>query len=106
MRVGFEVLDARILPEMGVKVSFMNPEPQTEEQPKKLLGIRVPTTAVQSDGEDKYVFVVKDKIAERRKVILSASYGSDMYISSGLNAGEDFVVEIPDELKDGMKVIY
>lgn len=106
VRIGFQNSDARILPEMGVKVSFMNPEPQTEEQSKKILGIRVPTTAVQSDGEDKYVFVVKDKVAERRKVILSASYGSDMYISSGLNAGEDFVVEIPAELKDGMKVVY
>lgn len=106
VRIGFQAADPRILPEMGVKVSFMNPEPQTEEQPKKVLGIRVPTTAVQSEGEDKYVFVVKDKTAERRKVTLSASYGSDMYISSGLNAGEDFVVEIPGELKDGMKVIY
>ncbi len=106
VRIGFQVTDPRILPEMGVKVSFMNAEPQAEEQPKKPLGIRVPTTAVQSEGEDKYVFVVKDKFAERRKVTLSASYGSDMYISSGLNPGEDFVVEIPDELKDGMKVSY
>jgi hypothetical protein len=61
---------------------------------------------VQSEGEDKYVFVVKEKFAERRKVTLSASYGSDMYISSGLNPGEDFVVEIPEELQDGMKVSY
>ena len=106
VRIGFQVTDPRILPEMGVKVSFMNTEPQAEEQPKKPLGIRVPTTAVQSEGEDKYVFVVKEKFAERRKVTLSASYGSDMYISSGLNPGEDFVVEIPEELKDGMKVSY
>lgn len=106
VRIGFQVTDPRILPEMGVKVSFMNTEPQAEEQPKKPLGIRVPTTAVQSEGEDKYVFVVKEKFAERRKVTLSASYGSDMYISSGLNPGEDFVVEIPEELQDGMKVSY
>lgn len=106
VRIGFQVTDPRILPEMGVKVSFMNAEPQDNDQPKKPLGVRVPTTAVQSDGEDKYVFVVKEKFAERRKVTLSASYGSDMYISSGLNPGEDFVVEIPDELKDGMKVSY
>ena len=106
VRIGFQIEDPRILPEMGVKVAFMNAEPQTEDQPKKLLGIRVPTTAVQSDGEDKYLFVVKDKVAERRKVTLTASYGSDVYISSGINAGEDFVVEIPDELTDGMKVIY
>lgn len=106
VRIGFETSDPRILPEMGVKVAFMNTEPQTENDSKKLLGIRVPITAVYSDGEDKYVYVVKDKVAEKRKVTLSASYGADVYIASGINAGEDFVVQIPDELKDGMKVTY
>jgi multidrug efflux pump subunit AcrA (membrane-fusion protein) len=91
---------------MGVKVAFMNAEPQVETESKKTLGIRVPTTAVRSDGEDKYVFVVKEKFAEIRKVTLSASYGSDVYISSGIKAGEDFVVDIPDELQDGMRVTY
>lgn len=106
VRIGFQVSDPRILPEMGVKVAFMNAEPQVETESKKTLGIRVPTTAVRSDGEDKYVFVVKENFAEIRKVILSASYGSDVYISSGINAGEDFVVDIPDELQDGMRVTY
>jgi RND family efflux transporter MFP subunit len=106
VRIGFQVSDSRILPEMGVKVAFMNTEPQVETESKKTLGIRVPTTAVRSDGDDKYVFVVKEKFAEIRKVTLSASYGSDVYISSGINAGEDFVVDIPDELQDGMRVTY
>lgn len=106
VRIGFQVSDPRILPEMGVKVAFMNAEPPVETESKKTLGIRVPTTAVRSDGEDKYVFVVKENFAEIRKVILSASYGSDVYISSGINAGEDFVVDIPDELQDGMRVTY
>lgn len=106
VRIGFQVTDPRILPEMGVKVAFMNAEPQVEAESKKTLGIRVPTTAVRSDGEDKYVFVVKEKFAEIRKVTLSASYGSDVYISSGIKAGEDFVVDIPDELQDGMRVTY
>jgi RND family efflux transporter MFP subunit len=106
VRIGFEITDPRILPEMGVKVAFMNAEPQAETESKKTLGIRVPTTAVRSHGEDKSVFIVKERFAEIRKVTLSASYGSDVYISSGINAGEDFVVDIPDELQDGMRVIY
>jgi RND family efflux transporter MFP subunit len=106
VRIAFQISDPRILPEMGVKVAFMNTEPETDEKPTQPLGIRIPTTAVLSEGEEKYVFVIKDKRAEKRKVILSASYGNDVYISSGITAGEDFAVEIPDGLKNGIRVTY
>jgi RND family efflux transporter MFP subunit len=106
VRIAFQITDPRILPEMGVKVAFMNATPETEEKTKQPLGIRIPITAVLSEGEDKYVFIVKDKRAEKRKVVLSASYGSDVYIASGITAGEDFVVEIPDDLKNGIRVTY
>jgi RND family efflux transporter MFP subunit len=104
VRIAFQISDPRILPDMGVKVAFMNAEPIVEEKPKEPLGVRVPTTAVRSDGEDKYIFVVKDGVAELRKVTLNASYGTDVYIGSGLRAGEDFVAVIPPELKDGARV--
>lgn len=104
VRIGFQVSDPRILPDMGVKVAFMNAEPVVEEKPKEPLGVRVPITAVRSEGEDKFLFVVKDGVAELRKVTLTASYGTDIYIGSGLRPGEDFVVVIPPELKDGAKV--
>lgn len=104
VRIGFQANDPRILPDMGVKVAFMNAEPTVEEETKEPLGVRVPITAVRSEGEDKFLFVVKDGLAELRKVTLTASYGNDVYIASGLRAGEDFVVVIPPELKDGAKV--
>lgn len=105
VRVAFQNLDPRILPDMGVKVSFLNPEPVEKQKPKEPLGIRVPTTAVRSDGEAKFVYVVKDGVVQERKVKLNASYGSDVYIAEGLSAGEDFVVEITPALKNGVKVI-
>jgi RND family efflux transporter MFP subunit len=105
VRVAFQSLDPRILPDMGVKVSFLNPEPVEKQKPKEPLGIRVPTTAVRSVEENKYVYVVKDGVVQQRKVKLNASYGSDVYISEGLSAGEDFVVEISPKLKNGSKVV-
>jgi len=105
VRVAFQNLDPRILPDMGVKVSFLNPEPVEKQKPKEPLGIRVPTTAVRSVEENKYVFVVKDGVAQQRKVKLNASYGSDVYISEGLSAGEDFVVDVTPQMKNGTKVI-
>ena len=106
VRIGFQLSDARILPDMGVKVAFMNAELAAEEKPQAPLGVRVPITAIRSDGETKLLFVVKDGIAELRKVTLKASYGNDAYIETGLRAGEDFVVVIPPELKDGSVVEF
>lgn len=105
VRVAFQNLDPRILPDMGVKVSFLNPEPVEKQKPKEPLGIRVPTTAVRSVNENKFVYVVKDGVVQERKVKLNASYGSDVYISEGLSAGEDFVVEISPQLKNGVKIV-
>lgn len=104
VRIGFQISDPRILPDMGVKVAFLNAERDVEEKPKEPLGVRVPISAVRNEGEDKFIFVVKDGVAELRKITLKASYGNDIYVGSGLRAGEDFVVEIPPELKDGAKV--
>ncbi len=104
VRIGFQISDARILPDMGVKVAFMNAEPVAEEQTKEPLGVRVPITAVRSEEEDKFIFVVKDGVAELRKVTLKASYGTDVYIATGLRPGEDFIVNITPEVKDGVKV--
>ncbi|MEN0038625.1 MAG: efflux RND transporter periplasmic adaptor subunit [Cellvibrio sp.] len=104
VRIGFQVSDSRILPDMGVKVGFMNAEPVAQEKPKEPLGVRVPISAVRNDGENKYIFVVKDGVAELRKITLNASYGNDVYIGTGLRPGEDFVIDIPPELKDGAKV--
>lgn len=105
VRVAFQNLDPRILPDMGVKVSFLNPEPVEKPKPKEPLGIRVPTTAVRSVDENKFIFVVKDGALQQRKVKVNASYGSDVYISDGLSAGEDFVVEISPQMKNGTKVV-
>lgn len=104
VRIGFQVSDPRILPDMGVKVAFLNAEPMEEEKPAEPLGVRVPISAVRNDGEDKFIFVIKDGIAELRKVTLKASYGNDIYIGDGLRPGEDFVVDIPSKLKDGSAV--
>lgn len=105
VRISFQDLDPRILPDMGVKVAFLNPEPPEKVKPKEPLGIRVPTSAVRSVEENKFVFVVKNGVVEQRKVKINASYGSDVYISEGLYAGEDFVIEVVPKLKNGVKVI-
>src|SRR6266705_6814124 len=65
VRVGFDKLDPRILPEMGVKVAFRETGGSTSTAARTLL---VPKTAVQQQGGRDVVMVVQNGVVERRAV--------------------------------------
>ena len=100
VRVGFDELDPRILPDMGVKVGFQEVESDDNEA-KPVSGLQVPGGAIrQADGQS-YVLVIADNRAERRAVSVGESRGNAILIVSGLSAGERVVVGGPPELTDG-----
>ena len=105
VRIAFQELDPRILPDMGVKVAFMSGEPASQGVAQQQ-GIRVPASAVRTQSGERIMFVVKDNVAHQRVVQLGGNFGSEMYITSGLNPGEDYVVEMPTDLEDGDQVIF
>jgi RND family efflux transporter MFP subunit len=104
VRIAFEKLDPRILPDMGVKVAFLAeaaPEAAAAAQAPRLL---VPKNAVRKiDGRD-VVFVVKENVAERRAVRTGAADGDHVEVLSGLQVGEQVVVDGPATLADGTRV--
>ena len=95
-------LDPRILPDMGVKVSFLNERPATADAAKPRL--LVPTTAVRAADGKSIVFVLRDDRAERRAVSVGTATGDQTEVLAGVSAGERVVVEGPQTLKDGDKV--
>ena len=99
VRVGFDELDERILPDMGVKVAFQEAEATEPMQEKG--GVRVPKEALRRDGGRDIVFVVANGQAERRAVAVADSDGASILVESGLAAGERVVVEGPATLADG-----
>ena len=104
VRVGFDELDSRILPDMGVKVAFQDAARAGEDPDRRLAGVLLPQSAVRrADGRD-YVLIVSNGLLERRAVALGDSRGSDAIITSGINPGESVVVKGPAELIDGMRV--
>ena len=105
VRIAFQELDPRILPDMGVKVAFMSGEPAGQGVAQQQ-GIRVPASAVRTQSGERIMFVVKDNVAHQRVVQLGGNFGSEMYVTSGLNPGEDYVVEMPTDLEDGDQVIF
>jgi len=110
VRIGFDKpegstqLDTRILPDMGVKVSFFAEkaaEPAAAVPKARLL---VPKAAVRSANGQSIVFVVRDERVERRAVKVGATEGDRTEILSGLSVGDRVVVEGPDTLADGARV--
>ena len=105
VRIGFDKLDPRILPDMGVKVSFLRDEPAAgaAAAPAAAAAL-VPKGALRTDNGRSIVFVVKDDRVERRAVSVGLENGDQVEVLSGVSAGERVVVDAPQTLKDGDKV--
>jgi RND family efflux transporter MFP subunit len=103
VRISFEKLDPRILPDMGIKVSFMQLE-GAETAPERAPAIRVPAGAVREEDGQKVVYVVAEGKALRRSVDIQDDGDNILRIASGLGPGETYIVAIPPELYDGAKV--
>ncbi len=103
VRVGFDQLDPRILPDMGVKVSFLEMAGDTQAAAARRLFI--PRTAVRREGEQTIVYVVQQGRLERRAVRLGAPEGELVVVLAGVTAGEQVVIEGPNDLSDGARVV-
>jgi len=105
VRISFVKLDPRILPDMGIKVSFLGEEQAQKNAPSpSAAAVLVPESAVHDDHGTKIVFLVKDNHAERRAVTLGGKRGEDAEIIAGLTAGDNVVVKGPPNLQDGQSV--
>lgn len=102
VRIAFDELDPRILPDMGINVAFLEDEPRAPRAAATQLSI--PADAARSlDGRD-VIFVVRGDRVERRTVRLGAAVGSQVGVVSGLAAGERIVIDGPADLADGDRV--
>jgi RND family efflux transporter MFP subunit len=104
VRIGFEKLDPKILPDMGVKVSFLREEEKNGTAAAPAVRYSVPKAAVRTLDGRTVVFVLKQDRVERRAVRAGSEDGDQIELLSGVSAGEQVVVEGPPDLKDGDKV--
>ncbi|MEA3106356.1 MAG: hypothetical protein QOI88_961 [Gammaproteobacteria bacterium] len=102
VRIGLDQKDARILPEMGVRVSFL--AEATNDGGRPATGVSLPGDAVQVSGSTGVVFVVRDSTLERRAVRLGVGNSDHVMVTSGLAPGERVAVGDFKEMKDGAKI--
>ena len=103
VRLTFDELDPRILPDMGVKVAFREvvDEGQSSSTPAQSI---IPQHAVKYDRGQPVVFVIEDGTVDRRTVSVGRSVGTDIEIMAGVTPGDRVVVSGLEGLSDGQKV--
>ena len=101
VRIALGEKDARIVPEMGVRVSFLESRPEGGAEPAAPRGALVPAGALRQDAGKDVLFLLRDGRAERRAVTLGGSLGDDRQVLAGVSAGDSVIVEAPAGLKDG-----
>ncbi len=101
VRVGFDQLDPRILPEMSVKVGFRDTAAASTGSSRKVL---VPSTALRQDAGRDIVYVVSSGRAERRAVAVAGTSGNETELNSGVAAGEHLILDTPAGLADGVAI--
>ena len=105
VRIGFDQLDPRILPDMGVKVAFLADENGAAAAASGSRAVRVPRSAIRDDAGNKIVFVVDaEGVLERRAVSVALGTGDTAEVTAGLHAGEKVVIEGPETLAAGARV--
>lgn len=108
VRISFLKLDPRILPDMGVKVAFLEENKPARKGKQKDQGPQaaafIPKRAVRSDSSASFVYLLRDGKVERRAVSLGIDRGTDVAVLAGVNPGDSVVVKGPESLRDGQKV--
>jgi RND family efflux transporter MFP subunit len=101
VRVAFDQLDPRILTDMGVKVSFLEDStPQTAQR----RAVKIPSSAIVTDGEKRYVWRVNDGKAERIAIRVGAQRDGESEVLAGVSSSDLLIAEPAPQLVNGSRV--
>ena len=100
VRISFDRLDPRILPDMGVKVTFLGEETGAARAATRVL---VPHDAVRQENGQTVVFLYREGKVERRAVRVGGAQGNDVEIIAGVGDGDRLAIGA-EPLKDGQRV--
>lgn len=114
VRIGFKSRDSRVVPDMGVRVAFLDEETDGAKVVGPIPGVQIPRTALAGGADDPHVWVVVTDTSEgasfleRRGVVAARPEGSRVRITDGLRDGDQVVrsfnAALEGELRDGLQV--
>ncbi len=103
VRIGFKELDPRILPDMGVKVTFLR-ESDGDDAPVAQSVTLVPQGAIRTESGSTFVFLVSGTTVERRAVKVGGTDGDRVEVLAGLKGGDRVVISPPPDLAAGKQI--
>jgi RND family efflux transporter MFP subunit len=108
VRIAFKQLDPRILPDMGVKVTFLRDSDTATAAVTQAVTL-VPQAAIKTEGDASYVFVTKSDAGqptvERRAIKVGGTDGDRREVLAGLRGGDRVVISPPPELTPGQPIV-
>ncbi|MBG86109.1 MAG: efflux transporter periplasmic adaptor subunit [Verrucomicrobiales bacterium] len=100
VRIGFNELDPRMLPDMGAKVAFQSVPNEAEPTVQFV----VPSAAVAERGGREVVFLINNGLVERRAVALGDEKDGEVTVLAGVNGSDTIISPVSAGLKSGIKV--
>lgn len=91
--------DAQLRPDMGVKVSFYQPQSETPQSSARVV---LPKAALRGEGDQTYILLAKDGRAVRQPVRVGRAEGEMLPVLEGLQGGESVVLD--RDVADGDKI--
>lgn len=104
VRVGLAIKDPRVLPQMGVRVSFLTENVTVAPEHSDSRSVVVPRDAVEGSGDTGVVYLLRDGRLERRAVRLGALTASGQIVTAGLTPGVKLAAGDLHTFADGLKV--
>jgi RND family efflux transporter MFP subunit len=101
VEVQIEKLDDFLWPDMSARITFLD---EVEAAPAAASAVLVPRSALRSDDDGTFVWVVRDGRARRAAITAGRDFGEQVQVTSGLAGDETVVVGSPPPLTDGRAV--
>ncbi|MFI5237469.1 MAG: efflux RND transporter periplasmic adaptor subunit [Ignavibacteriales bacterium] len=103
VKVGFKEYDSRVLPEMSAKVSFLSGTLDSKMLSEEKFLV-VPVSAIKDEDGSVIVYKVEDDLVVPVSIKTGRKIGSYIEVVSGLEAGDNIIEKISDEITAGIKV--
>ncbi len=100
VKVSFDEIDNRVLPEMSAKISFLPAGEMAEPVSTKTV-LTVPAAAIVTRNGAKVVFVAKQGRVSARTIETGKTYGGVVEVLSGVDICEVVVLVPPEGMADG-----
>ncbi|HSW62757.1 MAG TPA: efflux RND transporter periplasmic adaptor subunit [Dissulfurispiraceae bacterium] len=101
VKIRFEAIDPRVLPEMSAKVAFLERQVSAADETPRIV---VRPSSVITKAEKKSVFVVREDRAVETPITIGQRVGDYLEVVSGLKAGEKIVAKPTGSVRDGVRI--